>query len=187
MLQGVLQLSFMLYKYLDHSPEIHDSVYIAPNACVIGRATIGAESSIWFNTVVRADIQSIEIGSQTNIQDSCVMHVTYENAVKIGDRVTVGHGVILHGCTVESDCLIGMGAVLLDGCIIKSGSLVAAGSVVSPGTVVPPGSLVMGVPGQVVRQLKEQEKERFKRNWQNYIEYARTYSDPTTVQVLEPA
>ncbi len=176
----------MLYKYLDYSPEIDSSVYVAPTACIIGRAKIGAQSSVWFNTVIRADIHSIEIGSQTNIQDACILHVTNEHEVIIGDRVTVGHGAIMHGCTVESDCLIGMGAVILDGAIIKSGSLVAAGAVVSPGTIVPPDSLVMGVPGQVVRKIHERDKVGLARNWQNYIEYASTYSNPRTVRVLEP-
>ncbi|MDX2104844.1 MAG: gamma carbonic anhydrase family protein [Candidatus Melainabacteria bacterium] len=172
----------MLYTYLSFSPQIDSSVYIAPTATIIGRATIGTESSVWFNTIVRADINTIEIGSQTNIQDSCVLHVTNQFKVKIKDRVTIGHGAILHGCTVESDCLIAMGAIILDGAIIKSGSMVAAGSVVAPGTVIPPQSLVMGTPGKVVRTLNDDDKARMKRNWQNYIGYARTYLDPKSVQ-----
>ncbi len=172
----------MLYKYLFHSPQIDTSVYIAPTATIIGQVTIKEESSIWFNTIVRADINTIEIGSQTNIQDSCVLHVTNQYGVKIHDRVTVGHGAILHGCTIESDCLIAMASVILDGAIIKSGSLVAAGAVVSPGTVIPPNSLVMGMPAKVVRQMGDDDKEKMKHNWQNYLGYAKTYSDPKSVQ-----
>ncbi len=172
----------MLYKYLSYSPQIDSSVYIAPTATVIGQATIGNESSIWFNTVIRADINSIEIGSQTNIQDSCVLHVTNQFKVKIEDRVTVGHGAILHGCTIESDCLIAMGAVILDGAVIKSGSMVAAGSVVAPGTVIPPNSLVMGTPAKVTRSLSDDDKSKMRQNWQNYLGYAKTYLDPKSVQ-----
>ncbi len=172
----------MLYTYLSFSPQIDSSVYIAPTATIIGRATIGTESSVWFNTIVRADINTIEIGSHTNIQDSCALHVTNQFKVKIEDRVTVGHGAILHGCTNESDCLIAMGAIILDGAIIKSGSMVAAGSVVAPGTVIPPNSLVMGTPGKVVRTLNDDDTERMKRNWQNYIGYAKTYLDSKSVQ-----
>ncbi len=177
----------MLYKYLNHSPQIDSSVYIAPTATIIGRVTIEKESSIWFNTILRADINTIEIGSQTNIQDSCVLHVTNEYGVKIYDRVTVGHGAIIHGCTIESDCLIAMGAFILDGAIIKSGSLIAAGAVVSPCTVIPPNSLVMGTPAKVTRQMRDEDKEKMKHNWQNYIEYAKTYSSSKSVQpVLQP-
>jgi len=172
----------MLYKYLNYAPQIDSSVYIAPTATIIGRVTIATESSIWYNTVVRADINTIEIGSQTNIQDSCVLHVTNQFGVKIEDRVTVGHGAILHGCTIESDCLIAMGAVILDGAIIKSGSLIAAGATVSPGTVIPPQSLVMGTPAKVVRQITDTDREKMQKNWQNYLQYAKTYSDPKSVQ-----
>lgn len=172
----------MLYTYLSFTPKIDSSVYVAPTATVIGRVTIGNESSIWFNSIVRADINTIEIGSQTNIQDSCVLHVTNKFGVKIEDRVTVGHGAILHGCTIESNCLIAMGAIILDGAIIKSGSMVAAGAVVAPGTIIPPASLVMGTPGKVVRPLNDEDNERMQHNWKNYLEYARTYRDPKSVQ-----
>lgn len=175
----------MLYRYLQFRPEIEDSVFIAPNAVVIGQVKIANGASVWFNSIVRGDINTIEIGKDSNIQDGCTMHVTNEHAVKIEERVTVGHNVILHGCHVKSDCLIGMGSILLDGVIINEGCLIAAGSVVSPNTVIPANSLVMGVPGKVVRTLSEKERERMSTNWKSYIEYSKTYKDPSVFEQID--
>ena len=169
----------MIYRYMQNIPEVDKSVFIAPNATLIGRVKVGKGASIWFNTILRGDINSIEVGNDSNIQDNCVLHVTLERAVKVEERVTVGHGVILHGCTVKSDCLIGMGSVLLDGVVINEGCLIAAGAVVSPGTNVPANSLVMGVPGKVVRKLEPQERQRMQTNWKSYVEYSREYQDPS--------
>ncbi|MDZ4836136.1 MAG: gamma carbonic anhydrase family protein [Candidatus Melainabacteria bacterium] len=172
----------MIYRYMQNSPEIDKSVFIAPTATVIGRVKLSRGASIWFNTIVRGDINSIEVGEDSNIQDNCVMHVTHEHGVKIAQRVTVGHGVILHGCTVMSDCLIGMGAVLLDGVVIEEGCMIAAGAVLSPNTIVPANSLVMGVPGKVVRKIGEAEQSRMQTNWKSYVEYAREYQDSSVFE-----
>lgn len=169
----------MIYRYMQNIPEVDKSVFVAPNATLIGRVKVMRGASIWFNTILRGDINSIEVGMDSNIQDNCVLHVTDEHPVKVEERVTVGHGVILHGCTVKSDCLIGMGSILLDGVLVNEGCLIAAGAVVSPGTVVPANSLVMGVPGKVVRTLVPAEQRRMETNWKTYVEYAREYQDPS--------
>ena len=175
----------MLYRYSQFKPEVDESVFIAPNAVVIGQVKIASGASVWFHTLIRGDINTIEIGKDSNIQDGCTMHVTNEHAVKIEERVTVGHNVILHGCHVKSNCLIGMGSVLLDGVVINEGCLVAAGCVVSPNTVIPANSLVMGVPGKVVRTLNEKERERMSTNWKSYVEYAKSYKDPSVFEQIE--
>jgi carbonic anhydrase/acetyltransferase-like protein (isoleucine patch superfamily) len=163
------------FKYIDSYPAVHSSVFTAPTACLIGDVKVAADASIWFNTVIRADINTITIGQGTNIQDGCCLHVTKSHPLNVGDRVTVGHGAILHGATIESDCLIGMGAIILDGAVIGSHSIIAAGSVVAPGTHVPPGSLVMGVPGKVVREANAADREHIDRAWQNYVGYRQDY------------
>lgn len=168
----------MLYRYLQFEPQIDKSAFIAPDATVIGRVSIAEGASIWFNTMLRGDINTIEIGKNSNIQDHCVVHVTHEHDVRVAQRVTVGHNVIIHGCHVESDCLIGMGSIILDGAIIREGSLIAAGTVVAPNTEIPPNSLVMGVPGKVVRQIGDQERQKMSTNWISYVDYARSYQDP---------
>ncbi|HEY9871139.1 MAG TPA: gamma carbonic anhydrase family protein [Candidatus Obscuribacterales bacterium] len=167
----------MLVSYAQKMPEVDASAFVAPTAVLIGRVTVGQRSSIWFNCVLRADINVIEIGTDTNIQDGCLLHVTSQYQCIIGDRVTVGHGAIVHGCRIESDCLIAMGAVVLDGAIVGSGSIVAAGAVVSPGSAIPAGSLVMGVPGKVVRGVSSEDRTRIERGWQNYVQYAATYKN----------
>lgn len=165
----------MLIPYKEHHPKIEASVFIAPTATVIGRVELAAHVSIWFNTVIRADINSISIGPETNIQDGCLLHVTNVHPVVIGSRITVGHGAILHGCRIEDECLISMGAIILDGAVIGKGSLVAAGAVVAPNTQVPQNSLVMGVPGKVVRSLSPADQTRITEGWQHYVEYAAVY------------
>ena len=163
-----------LYK-LDNQPKVHSSAFVAPNACLIGAVSVEADASIWFNTVVRADINSIYIGQGTNIQDGCMLHVTHSLSLTVGERVTVGHGAILHGCHIEADCLVAMGAIVLDGARIGAHSIVSAGSLVTPGTQVPPGSLVMGVPAKVVRQVKPGDREMIERGAANYIGYKELY------------
>ncbi|HEY9713002.1 MAG TPA: gamma carbonic anhydrase family protein, partial [Chroococcales cyanobacterium] len=132
-------------------------------------------ASIWFNCVLRGDINRIDIGSNTNIQDGCLLHVTHKHPLFVGERVTVGHGAILHGCRIEADCLISMGAVVLDGAVVGAGSIVAAGAVVAPSANVPPGSLVMGIPAKVVRQVTDDDKHKIDRGWQNYLHYSGIY------------
>jgi gamma-carbonic anhydrase len=174
----------MIYRYLHHKPEIDKSAFIAPNATLIGRVKVASGASIWFNTILRADINSIEVGKDSNIQDNCVLHVTNEHPVKVADRVTVGHSVILHGCRVESDCLIGMGSTLLDGVVVNQGCLIAAGAVVSPNTEIPAGSLVMGVPGKIIRKLSPDEQKRMQHNWKSYVEYSSEYQDSAVFEEI---
>lgn len=157
-------------------PAIDPSVYIDDSALVIGDVSIGNESSVWPFTVARGDVNSIRIGSQTNIQDHSVLHVTHDGpynpggyALKIGDRVTVGHRVILHGCTVEDDCLIGMGATVMDGAVIEQHTLLGAGSLVTPGKVLEGGCLWMGAPAKRIRRLTAEEIESIHYSAQHYI------------------
>jgi carbonic anhydrase/acetyltransferase-like protein (isoleucine patch superfamily) len=166
----------MKYSIYDLSPVVDPTAFIAPNAVLIGNVKIGAHASVWFNSVLRGDINHIEIGDNTNIQDGCLLHVTHEDPVVVGAEATIGHGVILHGATVESGCLIAMGAIVLDGARIETGSLIAAGALIPPGMRVPRHSLVMGVPGRVVKELTEQERTRIKLNWQVYVQYAADYA-----------
>ena len=157
-------------------PTIDSSAYIAPGAVVIGDVVIGHESSIWFGTVVRADVNYIRIGAQTNIQDQCVLHVTGGTyPLHIGNRITVGHRAIVHGCIVEDGSLIGMGAVLLDGCHVGDEAIVAAGSVVAEGSRIPPRTLAMGAPAEVRREVTEKELERARHSSYHYIELADIY------------
>lgn len=165
----------MLYSYGNMVPDVHESAFIAPTAVLVGQVTVGESASIWFNCVLRADINFINIGSDTNIQDGCLLHVTNQHPLIIEDRVTAGHGAIIHGCHIESDCLIAMGAVVLDGVIVGSGSIIAAGAVIRPGTAIPPDSLVVGVPGKVVRTVSADDRAKIERGWQNYVQYAATY------------
>jgi carbonic anhydrase/acetyltransferase-like protein (isoleucine patch superfamily) len=165
----------MLFAYREFRPVIHETSYIAPTATIIGRVELGARVSVWFNAILRGDINSISVGNETNIQDGCILHVTNVHPVVLAERITVGHGVIVHGCTVESNCLIGMGSILLDGAIIGAGSIVAAGAIVSPEAKIPANSLVMGVPAKVVREVRDQDRERWGGGWKNYIQYAEAF------------
>lgn len=166
----------MILDYKGIAPQIDSTVFVAPGACVIGDVQVGEHSSLWFNVVVRGDVNSIRIGCRTNIQDGSVVHVTRStHPTVIGDDVTVGHSVTLHGCTVHDGSLIGIGAIILDGAVIGASSLVAAGSLVAPGTKVPPRSLVMGSPGRVKRTLTEEECRNILDLSANYVQYQADY------------
>jgi carbonic anhydrase/acetyltransferase-like protein (isoleucine patch superfamily) len=166
----------MIRSYRGRTPQIPASAYIDPAAVVIGDVTIGEQSSVWPCVVIRGDVHWIRIGARTNIQDGSVLHVMKDtHPLQLGDAVTVGHGVILHGCTIESRVLVGMGSVLLNGAKIGGGSIVAAGTLVPEGTVVPPGSLFMGHPGKVRRALTPEEQAGIDTYAANYVEYAETY------------
>jgi carbonic anhydrase/acetyltransferase-like protein (isoleucine patch superfamily) len=154
---------------------IHPTAFIAPSAIVLGDVTIGEDSSVWYTSVLRGDMAPIQIGSQTNLQDGTIAHVDDDLPCIIGNRVGVGHRVILHGCTVEDDCLIGMGSILLNGSVVGQGSLIAAGAVVPEGLQVPPGSLVMGVPGKVIGPVSERLTRRIEETWRHYVEQARRH------------
>ena len=154
---------------------IDETAYIAPSAQIAGAVRIGARASIWFGAVLRGDMERIEIGVESNVQDNCVLHTDWDLPTRLGDRVTVGHGAIVHGSVVEDESLIAMGAVVLSGCIIGRHCIVGAGAVVPEGTKVPDGSLVLGVPAKVIRPLKPAEVERVVQNAAAYVELAAQY------------
>jgi carbonic anhydrase/acetyltransferase-like protein (isoleucine patch superfamily) len=156
-------------------PAIHPSAFIASTAAVMGDVSLGEEASIWYNAVVRGDMAPIVIGARSNIQDGTIVHVDAGVPCTVGERVGVGHRVILHGCTVGDDCLVAMGSVLLNRVTIGAGSVVAAGAVVPEGMQVPPGSLVMGVPGRIVRQVDSVLAERVAGTWKHYVKEARAH------------
>lgn len=158
-------------------PSVHPSAFIASTAAVMGDVTLGEESSIWYGAVLRGDMAAIIIGAQTNIQDGSIVHVDTGVPCTIGQRVGVGHRVILHGCTVGDDCLIAMGSVLLNGVRVGAGSVVAAGAVLREGMEVPPGSLVMGVPGRIVRPVDAELSKRAAATWKHYVKEARAHRD----------
>jgi carbonic anhydrase/acetyltransferase-like protein (isoleucine patch superfamily) len=156
---------------------IDPTAYIAPGAALVGEVSVGRNASIWFNTTLRGDMEPIAIGAESNVQDGCVVHVDRGRPTKIGDRVTLGHGAIVHASVVEDDVLIAMKAVILSGCHIGRHSLIGAGAVVTEGTRVPEGSLVLGVPGRVVRTLGPDDIERIHANARAYVELSRAYRD----------
>lgn len=165
-----------ILPYEGKRPEIDQTAFLADGVRVVGDVTIGPDSSIWYNTVVRGDINYVRIGRGTNIQDLSVLHVTHEtHPLQIGDQVTVGHKATLHGCTIMSRCLIGMGAIVLDGAVVEEQAMVAAGAVVPPGMKVPSGTLVAGVPAKVIRELTEDELAGFLPSADRYIRYARKH------------
>lgn len=166
----------MIRSYKGRKPQIAASAYIDDGAIVIGDVAIGEDSSVWPGVVIRGDVHYIRIGSRTNIQDGCVLHVMRDEwPLILGDNVTVGHGVVLHGCTIESRCLIGMGSLILNGAKIGAGSIIAAGTLVPERTEVPPGSLFMGHPGKVRRALTDDDQRSIDGYAQRYVEYKETY------------
>jgi carbonic anhydrase/acetyltransferase-like protein (isoleucine patch superfamily) len=156
-------------------PDIHASAYIAASADVIGRVSLGEESSVWYHTTLRGDINSITIGPRSNIQDNAVIHLADDYGCQVGELVTVGHSAILHACTVEDETLIGMGAIILDGAVIGARSIIGAGTLVTGGTIIPPGSLVVGSPGKVVRTLSLEEQRNVKTWAEKYVRISREY------------
>ena len=154
---------------------IDPSAYIAPTAVVLGDVTLEADTSVWYNAVLRGDLAPIRIGAESNIQDGSMVHVDEGVPCTVGRRVGVGHRVILHGCTVEDECLVGMGSVILNEVRIGTGSVVAAGAVIPEGVIIPPGSLVIGVPGRVVRPVDDVLRERIRSTWAHYVDMARSH------------
>lgn len=150
-------------------PAIDPSAYAAPGSVLVGAVTLAADSSVWYNAVLRADSDAITLGAGSNIQDGVAVHTDSGHPTVIGRNVSVGHNAVVHGCTVEDDCLIGMGSVVLSGAVIGAGSLVAGGAVVLEGMIVPPGSLVAGVPAKVRRELTSEEQEAIRRNAAHYV------------------
>jgi carbonic anhydrase/acetyltransferase-like protein (isoleucine patch superfamily) len=150
-------------------------VFLAPNATVLGDVTLGDRVGIWFGAVVRADKDRIAIGADSNVQDNCVVHCSAGRPVTLGREVSVGHGAILHGCTVGDRVLVGMGAVVLNGAVIGEGSLIGAGALVTEGAQIPPNSVVLGVPGKVVKLTTEEQRAKIRRNAATYVELAGRY------------
>ncbi len=166
----------MLRPYRGVAPRVHPSVFIDASAQVIGDVEIAEESSVWMCAVVRGDVNAVRIGRRTNIQDGAVVHVMAgTHATGIGDEVTVGHGAMIHGCTIEPRCLVGIGAILLNGCRIGTESIVAAGALVTEGTQAPPRSLLMGSPAKVKRTLTDEEAREIRLYADRYVAYRKEY------------
>jgi gamma-carbonic anhydrase len=166
----------MIRIYKGMTPKIAATAFIEASAQIIGDVEIDEHSSVWFNCVIRGDVNQIRIGHSTNIQDGTVIHVTNgQYPTIVGNWVTVGHGVVLHGCTVKDRSLVGIGSIVLDDVVIGEMSFIAAGSLVTPGTIIPPRSLVMGSPAKVRREVTEEEIARIDMHWRHYIEYKNDY------------
>jgi len=168
----------MIKSFQDRTPRIHDSVFVAENAVIIGDVEIGKDASVWYNCMLRGDVNYIRIGERTNIQDATIIHVSRKtHPTVLEDEVTVGHSVTLHGCYVETGSLIGIGAIILDGARIGKNSLIAAGSLVTPNMEIPPRSLVMGSPAKVKRELSDEEVKDLHGFWRNYIKLSTVYKE----------
>ncbi len=161
----------------EKTPQVDESAFIAPSADLIGDVTVGPDSSIWYQAVLRGDINKIVIGRGSNVQDGCVIHLEKNQGTIVGDYVTVGHKAMLHACVIEDECLIGMCATVMDGAVIGARSIVGAGALVTKNTKVPPGSLVLGCPAKVVRQLTEDEQSALKKGAENYIAYKKPFEE----------
>ena len=169
---------YMIKSFQNVSPKIHNSAYIADGAIVIGDVEIGAESSVWFGSILRGDVNHIKIGERTNIQEGTIIHVSSKtHPTVLEDEITLGHRVTLHGCHVETGCLIGIGSIILDGARVGRNSLVAAGSLLTPNTQIPPRSLCLGSPARVKRELSDAEVNDLERFWRNYVSLSRIYQN----------
>src|SRR5438876_8949397 len=163
----------MLRAFQGILPKVGENAFVEETAVVVGDVVIGAESSVWFLSVVRADVNFVRIGSRTNIQDLCVLHVTHDtHPLVIGDDVTIGHHVVLHGCTIQDRVLVGMGAIVMDGAVLGEDSIVGAGALVTEGTIVPPKRLIVGSPAKVRRGLSVEELVWIRESAVNYVRYA---------------
>jgi len=173
----------MIFSYQNKHPKIHKNAFVARSADLIGDVEVGEDSSIWFGCIIRGDVNSIKIGKNTSIQDLSMVHVTHYTKedksdgyqTYIGDNVTVGHKVMLHGCTIGNACLIGMSSTILDGAIIGQESLVGAGSLVTQNKIFPPRSLIMGSPAKVIRELNDEEVESLYQSAKNYVKFKNSY------------
>lgn len=159
-----------LETYLNKTPTVPESAYVAEGAYLMGDVTLGENASIWPCCVVRGDINYIRIGDRSNVQDGTVVHLADDYPVEIGNDVTIGHKALIHACAIEDECLIGMGAIVMDGAVVGKQSIIGAGALVTQGTIIPPGSMVMGTPARVKRELSKEERENIK-NWAaKYVE-----------------
>ncbi|MFE6134596.1 gamma carbonic anhydrase family protein [Bacillus sp. NPDC057893] len=165
----------MIYPYKEKNPKIASSAFIADYVTITGDVTIGEESSIWFNTVIRGDVSPTIIGNRVNVQDQCTLHQSPQYPLILKDDVTVGHQVILHSCKIEKDALIGMGSIILDGAEIGEGAFIGAGSLVSQGKKIPPNTLAFGRPAKVIRELTEEDRKDMERIRTQYVEKGQYY------------
>lgn len=165
-----------LALHLQKKPEVSRAIWVAHNATIVGDVVLGAQTSVFYGAVLRGDIAQISVGEGTNIQDNVIVHLADDLDVRIGAWCTVGHGAIVHACTVEDECLIGMGAIVLDGAVIGSHSIVGAGALVTPGTVIPPGSMVLGKPAQVRRQLTTHEQQGIRKWAEKYVHVSKAHA-----------
>lgn len=166
----------MIRTFQGIKPTVPQSCYVEDTAVVIGDVVLGEDCSVWFNAVIRADVNYIRIGDRTNVQDLCMLHVTHDtHPLIIGSGVTIGHNAVLHGCTVKDRVLVGMGAIIMDGVVIGEDSVVGAGALVVEGTVVPPKSVILGSPARVRRSVTAKELAWIKESADNYVKYARQY------------
>ena len=170
-----MTLSERLQRYLDAPPQIHPSAFVAPGADVIGDVTLGEESSVWYQAVLRGDINRIVIGPRSNVQDGAVVHLADDYGAYVGELVTVGHKAIIHACTIADEVLVGMGAIVLDGAEIGARSIIGAGALVTGGKKIPPGSLVLGSPAKVVRTLSLEEQAGIKVWAEKYVAVSRAF------------
>jgi len=171
-----LALLMIVRGYEGKEPRFGQRVFVAENAAIIGDVELGDDVSIWYSATLRGDINAIRIGARTNVQDNCTIHVTHlEWPTVVGEDVTIGHGAIVHGCTVHRGALIGMGSRVLDGAVIGESALVGAGALVPEGMQVPPRVLVVGVPARVKRPLTPEELERLDQSWRHYVDYKERY------------
>jgi carbonic anhydrase/acetyltransferase-like protein (isoleucine patch superfamily) len=165
----------------DHTPHMGEGCFVAPNATIVGEVVMGNECSVWFNSVIRGDVNYIKMGNKVNVQDGAVIHCTYEkNPTNIGNNVSIGHNAIVHGCTVYDDVLVGMGAIVMDRCIVNSNSIIAAGAVVLEGTIIEPGSIYAGVPAKKVKNISAEkvsgEINRIANNYTKYASWFKNYN-----------
>jgi len=171
----------MVYQFLDKSPQFEESVFVAPSADVIGDVTIGKDSSVWFNSTIRGDVNWIEIGERSNVQDNASIHVMNQTGpTRIGNDVTIGHNAMVHGCTIYDRVIIGIHATILDEAVIESDVIVAAGTLVPPGKVLESGYMYMGSPAKKHRKLTDEEIESIQSSAKNYVKYQRTYRQVDT-------
>ncbi|MFH5882878.1 gamma carbonic anhydrase family protein [Halalkalibaculum sp. DA3122] len=171
----------MIYEFINRSPQFDDTVFVAPSADIIGDVTIGSQSSVWFNVTIRGDVNWIQIGKRSNVQDNACIHVMNQTGpTKIGDEVTIGHSAMIHGCTIHDRVLIGINTTVLDEAVIESNVIVAAGSLVPPGKTLESGYLYMGSPVQKKRKLSDEEIASIKKHSENYIKYSRAYQQKDT-------
>jgi carbonic anhydrase/acetyltransferase-like protein (isoleucine patch superfamily) len=165
-----------VHEFLGRKPRFDESNFLAPSAELIGDVALGAETSVWFHVTIRGDVNWIRIGERTNVQDNAVIHVTNRRApTRVGSGVSIAHAAVVHGCTIEDDVLVGIGAIVMDHAVVGQGSLIGAGALITPRTIIPPDSLVIGSPGRVVRPLTPEERELVRTHAKNYLRYSRIY------------